>query len=655
MALIAFLTGAATAYTDLDDPAEPWRVARVGIDANVPEPFEKLRVDGNHISCWGRTYTVASPFPLQITSNGEKLLAGPMRLLVGHAGKQTSLAAQAVRIGLARDDRVEFTSSRTIEPFNIEIDGWLEYDGLMQIRLRVRSDRSAIIEKLMVEIPLMPDVAIFHHCGSHWGKHIYQRIGTEPDWKWGCDWQALTWVGDHYRGLTFVTERADWKGPADRSLQLERHRNAVIFRANLIAEPTRVSQPLTYTIGIQATPGKPLPLGWHGRHVTGPADINLTPQKAQRLRRGGLTVVEFWNSDTKHFSYPQPKDPEAFARAVKTYHDAGIRVVVYVTLSGTGIDSEVQKRNHEEWLMGSAGKPLFSDSSPSEGMTSTCPASSYADWLVWAVDRAMEDYDIDGIYIDNPGPYYCSNERHGCGGGRRYPYFATRDLHKRLWKVIHGRKPQEGLIWEHNTGTSNSLNLTFVDIYSDGEQFRVKSKGRPEQITRTFLDITASGRQWGAQACFLPSALNTKEEYTDWLLARTLPYGNVLFSIPSWMDYSRLAPAVRARLDFGLGQEQVEWYTPEALPAYLAVLPEDKLLVGAYQRADKSLLVTIANPTGTHLTARLNLRPVQAALQGAPAVTDALTGVACPPLGRHMVLTVPANSFRMVIIKRQIP
>ncbi|MGD9497900.1 MAG: hypothetical protein AB7Y46_16475, partial [Armatimonadota bacterium] len=549
-------------------------------------------------------------------------------------------------LGRQRPDRVEFTTKAQAGDLTVSTACWLEYDGLIQVNLTVAGN--AIVDRLAVEIPLRPQVALFLHEYAQWGTSEYLAIGEEVGWTRQTPWHACTWIGDHYRGLTFITEHpGDLMGPGESQIQYERTADAVVLRANLLGEPTAIEGEMSWTFGLQASPGKPLPVGWHGRHV---GNGSLGPPAAiQAIHDRGQTVALIWNSETEWFSYPSPKDPEALIEAVRLYHELGMQVVIYITLSGTG-PSPVHQRHRDEWMMSiEEGKPLFGDE---DTYSSTCPASSYADWLVWAVERAMEDYDLDGVYIDNAGPYYCSNARHGCGGerGRTYPYFATRELHKRLWSVIHGRKPERGVIWEHNSRTSNSLNLTVCDVYSDGEHFRVRSQGTPEQITPLLLDITATGRQWGAQACFLPSALNLREEYTDWLLTRTLPYGNVLMSVPSWMDYSRLQPVLRARREFGLGSEPVEWFTPEATPQWLPIVPEE-LLVGAYRREDNRVMLTVGNPTSEKLAMRMDLRPTAAELGGELTVTDGLTGVPCPPLGPNLVLCVPANSFRVVLIE----
>ncbi len=369
------------------------------------------------------------------------------------------------------------------------------------------------------------------------------------------------------------------------------------------------------------------------------------------LRERGQNVALVWNSETTLFSYPQAEDPEWLKDTIDVYHDAGIRSVVYITLSGTG-PSEVFERHRDEWLMSiEEGRPLFGDE---EVYASTCPASTYTDWLVWAVDQAMAEYDLDGVYIDNPGPYYCTNGLHGCGGerGRTYPYFANRDLHKRLWTVIRAHKPDTGLVWEHNSRTSNSLNLTFVDIYSDGEHFRVKSKGTPEQMTRTLLDISGTGRQWGAQPAMLCSALNTREQYTWWMLARLLPFGNVMFSHPGWMDFSVYQPVLRARLDFGLNRVPVSWFTPEAVPEWFAYQPEE-LAVGGYVAQDGRALVTVSNLTDDFQALRVPVAGIERELGGPVEIRDALTGAVCQPLGRNLVVSIPADSFRMLLIQRR--
>jgi len=666
--LVGYVGSTAYPFTDLSDPSEPWKQKPYGVSNEVPYPFEPLVVlkarTQTDVKCWGRTYMLNAPFPVQIESQGKPLLSGPMRLIIKQGGIVTTRENHILDIGLTRADRVEFNCQMKSGPLTISVPGAIEYDGLIDIDLTISADLPTEIEQLSVEIPISPEVAKFYHLSTQWGKYEYGRIDQLPEGGIDNAWQAFWWIGDHYRGLSFVTETwGGWTGPKEKAFSLRRTDEGVLLSANIINEPTRIEGERKYRIGIQATPGKPLPETWHGRHL-GQGTIEITPEQARaKLSEQGTNVVLMWNNTAKFFSYPEPKDPEAFKRAVQIYHDAGLRCVYYITLSGTGMQSGVFQRNYKDWLMTRPdGKSVFGNKSHDVDLATTkagdwasvCPASTYTDWLVWAVDRIMEDYDLDGIYIDNPGPYYCSNQEHGCGtrGARTHPYFAVRDLHKRLWCVVHGRKPETGIIWEHNSRTSNSLNLTFCDCYSDGEHFRVKSKGRPEMITRTLLDITGTGRQWGSQPCFLASALNLREEYTSWLLARLLPFGNVMFSVPKYMDFSIFSPVLRARLDFGLGTLPVTWFTPEATPDWFQFTPEE-LVVGGYLAEDNRALITVSNLSDDKLMLRAPTAPIAARFGGPVVIYDATTGAKCPPLGKNLLLVVPANSFRLIRIERQ--
>ncbi|MGD9497391.1 MAG: hypothetical protein AB7Y46_13915, partial [Armatimonadota bacterium] len=76
------------AATDLSDPAEPWLRSRTGLTTDVPAPFEPLSIEGSLVRCWGREYTLAGPLPAQITSQGEALLAAPMRVVLSVGGRE---------------------------------------------------------------------------------------------------------------------------------------------------------------------------------------------------------------------------------------------------------------------------------------------------------------------------------------------------------------------------------------------------------------------------------------------------------------------------------------------------------------------------------------------------------------------------------------
>ena len=295
------------------------------------------------------------------------------------------------------------------------------------------------------------------------------------------------------------------------------------------------------------------------------------PESRAGPRRRGRRVALIWNTNTVAFSYPQAKDAEAFKTAVQALPrrgHAGRRL--HHPLGDRAGDADVMQRHHERVADGRtrASRCTHRPRSARESYTSACAGSGYTDWLVWAVDRAMEDYDIDGIYVDNTGPYYCDNDQHGCGGPTdALPVSSTpATCTSACGRSSTAASPRTGLIWEHNSRTSNSFNLTFVDIYSDGEHFRVKSKGRPEEITphvaghhRHRAAVGLAGRaSWprrstgasstptGCWPACCPSATCCAGSRRTWTSRGCSP---VLRGPPSTSAWT---------------SEPVEWYTPEA-------------------------------------------------------------------------------------------
>jgi len=68
------------AAIDLDDPAEPWKTAKVGVTTEVPPPFEPIKRTDSTVTCWGRSYKLTGLFPEKISSAGKEILDGPIRM-----------------------------------------------------------------------------------------------------------------------------------------------------------------------------------------------------------------------------------------------------------------------------------------------------------------------------------------------------------------------------------------------------------------------------------------------------------------------------------------------------------------------------------------------------------------------------------------------
>ncbi len=140
---------------------------------------------------------------------------------------------------------------------------------------------------------------------------------------------------------------------------------------------------------------------------------------------------------------------------------------------------------------------------PSQMVTSVCLRSVWQDALVDYVSRMMDEFDIDGIYLDSTNmPFPCSNTLHGCEARRAdgtkvpvYPVFAVRDTFRRLYAVVKGKKA-EGIVDSHVFDCMNSAALAFATSYWNGEQLsaaRFPSDALPLDRFRTEF----MGVNWG--------------------------------------------------------------------------------------------------------------------------------------------------------------
>jgi hypothetical protein len=68
------------------------------------------------------------------------------------------------------------------------------------------------------------------------------------------------WLGSEERGLSwFMESAANWRrGLGVPAMTLHREREAVVVRLKIVSQAVRVEQPLSYTIGFEPTPVRPL-------------------------------------------------------------------------------------------------------------------------------------------------------------------------------------------------------------------------------------------------------------------------------------------------------------------------------------------------------------------------------------------------------------
>jgi hypothetical protein len=115
-----------------------------------------------------------------------------------------------------------------------------------------------------------------------------------------------------------------------------------------------------------------------------------------------------------------------------------------------------------------------------------------------------------------------------------------------------------------------------------------------------------------------------------------------------WMDASMAMAAQKARTDFGLGKEQVQFFRPNELPKWFVVDSPKSIIACLWQRKrDESVMAVLSNWNDEAVLAKISRKDIIGHI-GPITLKDSMTGITIPD--EYIMISIPANSFRMITI-----
>lgn len=297
-----------TTERTLTDPLRPeWLGTREGLTEAVPAPWTPLQVQGDSVQPWGRTYRFAgSPLPTEVITRDASVLAGPVRLTGRVNGRLLTWQGSPVRFRSRRPATVVLTGTQTSAALALSGTTTVEYDGMIRTDLELWPvNGEANIQELTLEVPLKAQHARYlYHFPGAWG--TVANSAFLPPEGWAHGFKPFVWLGDEDRGFSWFCESDQNWFPLDTDdmLVIARRDDVVTLKCRLIRADQRLSGPLRYTFGFEATPCKqPDKTVWdyrithHGNYglETQPASLGgvITYPASQVLRRDEGTF-ECW-------------------------------------------------------------------------------------------------------------------------------------------------------------------------------------------------------------------------------------------------------------------------------------------------------------------------------------------------------------------------
>jgi len=584
-------------------PAE-WEIDRPGREPGVPPPWIPVTLQGNTLSLWGRTVTFGtSLLPVQMTSQGIPMLTEPIRMISGKENEPMPLQDESCKAVRKDTEGIE-VETRAIGPDNLRISSKIrtEFDGVMRVDLTIIPPKHGVtLNRLAVRIPLSGNVATQYVLDNRFaflpfGRSVFGRT-------------THLWIGNDDAGLCWFTENfAGWNLPDDGSggIVINRTERETTLQIWMIDVPTRITTPLTFTFGLLATPCKPLPKDWQMRDFQGynPGHykkIGFTEEDYAREQYYQIFSQDvFFDPVLLTWRKPSEREPREDLRKLR---ENGHNCVAWSQFTTVGRNVPDYCYYGEEWRVfpsganwqGAGGINLFA----------VCPKSSWGDCLVKGVEK-MAQIGFNGQYFDTGTLSLCRNPFHGCGYlsrdgrmERTIPFFAAREIKKRIYKVLYkefGAKGQPFYISTLCNGDLQWPMLTFDTAVVSGEEWN----GRlADDLDYTKILTLPEWRvkfwpvKWGFIHVPIPS-LADLDSWENRTAFETLSIYRLSAGTPIWpcqnpFMYVKLWRVQRA---FGV-QEGLEFHPCWESPPYITAV--NKKTTVAFYRNENELLVTVCN------------------------------------------------------------
>lgn len=613
-----------------------WRLARMKwlnstiaqSDTEVTAPFTPIAVDAakRTLGILGRTVTLgADGLPKQYRSffngsNTKILPEGREAFVEAPAFTLGGKALQAKSFAFTRTTPVgvdwEAVSVTADGALTLTVQGALEFDGHMNVRMTVRAARDAAYDGAALTFALAPEA-------SRFAMGLGLQGGNAPetlDWKWNvANHQDALWVGGVNQGLMLRLKGANYHRPLINAyydfrplalpeswgtggVTLRKGKDATHLAFTGGKASLKAGETMVYDSDWYLTPFKTIDPATHfaNRYYHGHQGRGLEDFK--QLTGEGHNVFNIHhNRPTNPFiNYPyNDLSIGALKEQVKAAHAAGAKLKVYYTtrevtqnmpeffalqsLDGEvilprrqGVKWPVTNRNGPHpWLKAHAGEdivPAWRETiryPEYKGMLDlaviTTPDTRWNNFYLEGLDYLVKEVGIDGLYIDDTA--------------------LDRKSMQRARRILDQNGPGKRLVdmhsWNHYNGLAKWANsdICFMELYPYYDSLWHGEGAFTMNRSPDFILTEMSGLCYGLMS----------EQLSDRNLWRGMVYG-MLVRRP-WSGDPR--PAWRLIDAFGMvpGTDMIGWWDP-ANP----VRPgHPDALATLYRRPDGKTLLAIAN------------------------------------------------------------
>lgn len=613
----------------------PWYGNKLGKDDIVIAPFTPVKVEGQNVSMWGRTYRWDnSLFPVQITSAGEDLHAAPMELVTGGAATGKANAAQ-VKVVKESDARAVVECTGEVVGVPVVARHTIEYDGMCLTQLSLTPKQKTPMPPLSLVIPYKREHSTLYTITPTGGGSVgavREKVNPlQPPMNGGRDFQFqnTVWLGNEDRGMTWFAEDGKGWRFKDNGAPLGIHTTDTVTALTIrfAATPFDIEKPLSLTFGLIASPVKPMRDNWRFMRVSRDWCYRWY---------GPFTAA---NNDIAN---PFP----GYKQFLEERHKSFPIDVIYQMPIFMNTHQPECAYYGEEWMQPPRTIVGNDDNDQNFGVQrhlAVCLGSKWQDFMVYYAVKAFDDLHMDGYYFDGSIPLPCTNAAHGHGWtddlGNRHPTWtilAQREFFKRLQVEFHKRN-RPSFIFAHMSGFIEMPASSFFDMQWNGENFSTSAtpaRDYNKLITLSYFRAALLGQPFGVPQQWLVEFFNNPNQEPigkkeiDTVLELALVHGVGDNCLASNLAATENADYIRSVLaipdSFGVREKDCKFLPYWNNSQFVTIEPSDENLVcSLWQRPGKVLLI-LANATQTdqYVTVRLNALGLRGNLTAKDMRTD---------------------------------
>ena len=455
----------------------------------MPTPFEPVTVSGNKVAMWGREFIYDnSLFPVQIISQNQELLAGPIRIFATLNGRNYELTFGDLMLTETIPARATLTGQSNVPEALFTAVTQIEFDGLLHAKLTITPNQEGVqLTALSIGMPLRPKAATLMH-RSRCIISARSWSGATPD-NWSSDFIPVMWLGNEYAGICWFFEHTlHWQNQnVGNRFNVSKYDEATVFTLNMVEGiPLTLNQPITYELGFSVTPTKPMPAGWLAA-----VPVGLDPwwdESNQFLHEA--IPYEDWIPFTEEFHARSGKILKyTQTNFLSFYGDLSEEDIIKRKLPGKHYFNTPEKiRYQEEWKK----LPVHQFTDIAQVL---CSNSDWRHLIIAGIYERLKESGFDGIYFDCAMPYRCSNAAHGCFG--RYDMLGQRDLRRRIYNIFDELGKKDGIIFEHISDNMLGPQMNFATYHYDGEQYSDYVEDYCDILSPERMRAFSIGTNWG--------------------------------------------------------------------------------------------------------------------------------------------------------------